>query len=142
MTSAMPRSARISIVRWCSTCALGSTDVLGSELTSSESTPRRDSSMDAVRPAPPPPTIRTSVCRSVIAHSILAVLAWTESARYDSRSVRVGHERGQVLRLDERRRHWRPPVVQGPHVGEHFWLPECVVHDAVQVAVVLGEVPG
>jgi hypothetical protein len=34
-------------------------DVVGSALTSSDSMPSRDRSIDAVSPAPPPPTIRT-----------------------------------------------------------------------------------
>ncbi len=64
IASATPASSRISIVRWFSTWALGSSEVVGSALTSSVSTPRPASSIDAVRPAPPPPTIRTGTVSS------------------------------------------------------------------------------
>ena len=46
----LPTSCMISIARMFSTCALGSREVVGSALTSSVSTPRPASSIDAVRP--------------------------------------------------------------------------------------------
>jgi hypothetical protein len=42
-------------------------DVVRCALTSTLSTPSCDSSIDAVRPAPPPPTIRTGVLRTALA---------------------------------------------------------------------------
>jgi hypothetical protein len=66
MGSATPSSLEISIVRWFSTCALGRIEVVGSALTSSDSTPSCESSIEAVRPAPPPPTISTGTSTSVI----------------------------------------------------------------------------
>src|ERR1035441_4199045 len=47
------------MVRWLSTCAFGMVEVVGKALTSSDFTPQVLSSIEAVRPAPPPPTIRT-----------------------------------------------------------------------------------
>src|SRR6478672_11621654 len=54
--------------------------------------------------------------------------------------VASGHQRGQVLGLDERRRGRRPPVVQAAGAFHHRRLPQLVVQDDVQVGVVLREV--
>src|ERR1700739_338771 len=66
MSSATPTSQKISIVRGLSTCAFGRIDVLGHADTSSDSTPSFDSNIDAVNPAPPPPTINTGTSTSFI----------------------------------------------------------------------------
>jgi hypothetical protein len=50
---------KISMVRCPRTWALGRIDVVGRALTSKDSTLRVDKIMDADRPAPPPPTMRT-----------------------------------------------------------------------------------
>jgi len=47
------------MVRCPRTWALGRIDVVGRPLTSNDSTPRVDKIIDADRPAPPPPTMRT-----------------------------------------------------------------------------------
>ena len=62
-----PTSRRISIVRWLSTWALGRIDVVGAALTRRASTPRPARSIEAVSPAPPPPTIRTGTSISAMA---------------------------------------------------------------------------
>jgi low temperature requirement protein LtrA len=54
--------------------------------------------------------------------------------------VRVGHQRAEVLRCEERRWRWRTPAVQAARAFPHPWLPQGVVDNAVQVRVVLGEV--
>ena len=67
IASATPTSSSTSIARWLSTCALGRSDVVARALTSRCSTPWRASSIDAVSPAPPPPTIRTGTFSSAAA---------------------------------------------------------------------------
>ena len=66
ISPATPQSSRISIARLLSTCALGRSEVSGRALTSRCSWPSRASSIEAVRPAPPPPTIRTGVSSRLI----------------------------------------------------------------------------
>src|ERR1700730_18074583 len=56
--------------------------------------------------------------------------------------VHAGHECGEVVGCDEGGWYGWPPVVDHAHVVERFRLPGRVVEDAVEVAVVLGEVSG
>src|ERR1700757_3774894 len=71
MLGATPTSVKISMLRWLSTCALGSREVSAYRDTSSVSTPNCDSSIDAVRPAPPPPTMSTGTVMSLVTMSFL-----------------------------------------------------------------------
>src|SRR6266566_6918124 len=54
--------------------------------------------------------------------------------------VTSGHQRGQVLGVNERRRGRRPPVVQAAGAFDDRRLPQLVIQDDVQVGVVLREV--
>src|SRR5659263_271666 len=80
---AQPTSRSTSIARCCSTCALGSTDVVGIALTTRCSTPYVDSSIEAVNPAPPPPTTRTGTWTSIC-------LLYTSDAADDLLCVDLG----------------------------------------------------
>ena len=84
--SATPTSSSTSIARWLSTCAFGRSDVSGRALTSRCSTPCRASSIDAVRPAPPPPTMRTGTSlRQLVVNTSSSLLGCNDwSARYNT----------------------------------------------------------
>src|SRR6266516_4860087 len=58
------------------------------------------------------------------------------------RSVVSRHQRSQVLRLQERWRRRRAPVVQAAHAFHYGWLPQLVIDNAIQIGVVLGEIAG
>jgi hypothetical protein len=57
-------------------------------------------------------------------------------------TVRAGHECREVFGLEERGGWRRAPVVQAAHPVPDTGFPQLVIDDAVQVGVVLGEVPG
>src|SRR5882757_4401165 len=57
-------------------------------------------------------------------------------------AVCAGHQRGEIIGMDKRRRRWRAPVEQAPGTFEGFRSPQLVVHDAIHVRVVLGEIAG
>ena len=66
IASATPTSSSTSIARRFRTCAFGRSEVPGRALTSRCSTPWRARSIEAVSPAPPPPTIRTGTSSSAL----------------------------------------------------------------------------
>jgi hypothetical protein len=71
MPGSTPQTRRISTARECTPRARGNVDAAVRRSISSECTPWRDSRSDAVRPAGPPPTIKTgtSVVRAAITGS-------------------------------------------------------------------------
>ena len=74
---------------------------------------------------------------------LLRLTAWSRQggeALVHFARVAARHQLRQVVRPDERRGRRRPPRVQRAHPLPHLRLPQLVVDDDVEVAVVLGEV--
>jgi hypothetical protein len=74
VSRSMPRSRKISTVRWFVMCARGESAVPACFVTVMASTPWSASSAAAVNPAGPAPTIRTSVSMPASTHSSLGDL--------------------------------------------------------------------
>src|SRR5271166_606763 len=136
----MPQAWKMRATSWSRWTARGSGYGRGLRSATTTERPCCASRIASVIPTGPHPTTATSASTLVTAGTA-APRAGGPGGGPSPRPVRAGHQRGEVVRGQERGGRRRPPVVQASDTLPDLRLPQLIVDDAVQVGVVLGEVP-